>query len=684
VVGFYLSRYPISFASLNYILAALTDFGFFHAYMVRVLLGFSAAALLLILMARGGGLLIQQFLPERALTRPEHWVLGSALSVGLLSAIVLGAGAMHLWNAGVFIIVCISIGLWAISLPMTEIPSAAFRPSAWTVIWKILLALLVLLYVLGAAAPEIFFDSLHYHLAIPNLYRLEHRIFSVPTDLYADFVMNVQLIYGLAITVGNTLSAKAVHIGLSFLLGIGFVAFARRFFGTASGWLAALLFLSMPMVAINATTAGTDVAGAFLLFASAVTLVLALESPTARAFQMAGALTGIASGTKYPAFVFIPVACLLITWHFTRDEKKPWREWLPLVGQFTAGAILFVAPILIKNIVFHHNPLYPFGGTFLGHPRLDPLEWHKFISDTSPRDWGSAFSSPAAILHWLAAPWFVTFESQGTLGPVLLMGLPFLFRRSDRSLAYRLFQRYAALLWIIWVATSTVPRYGLPALVLTCPLIAEAVLSAVSGWLERWVLLGSFTLGIVANIALQLIILFSWEGWQVVAGQVSEADYLGRSHTLYPTPPYDGLIWMNENLPKDARVLFAGESRSYYLNRRSIPIAIPGSQPVVAWSREATSGQELAQRMRAEGVTHIFLNLMEALRTDSYQELRWDPASWAVFDDFWTHSTRLIWRKEIQDHTNPQALYVFELVPEAIAAQPHPPTPNPFIHWKPK
>ena len=183
-------------------------------------------------------------------------------------------------------------------------------------------------------------------------------------------------------------------------------------------------------------------------------------------------------------------------------------------------------------------------------------------------------------------------------------------------------------------------------MVLACPLLAEAVLSAVTEWKVRWLLLGSLIAGVFFNLAFQLMILSSWEGWQVVAGKVSEASYLGSMHASYPTPPYDALVWMNENLPKSARVLFAGESRSYYLERRAIPSSIPGPQPVVVWAREARTGAELAQKMRAAGVTHIFLNLMEALRTDSYREFQWDPASWAVFDDFWTHSTRLIWKKE--------------------------------------
>jgi hypothetical protein len=682
IFAFFLNQFPISLGYVSHVLGAMTEFNLFHAYLLKVLFGFAVGSLIVIVAARSGALLIQWRLPDAALTKVEFWVLGSALTLGLLAISVLGFGAVQLWYAPVFLALLLALGGWSVSAALTSAPVPAQRPLPWAPVWKIVVILIGLLYVLGAAAPEIFYDSLHYHLGIPNLYRLMHGIHAVPTMLYADFVMNIQMLYGLAITLGNTLSAKAIHVGTCVLLGLGFIAFGRRFFRSASGWLAAGLFFSIPMVGINATTAGTDVAGAFLLFAAAAALVLALERKTLPYFSFAGFLMGIAASAKFPAFTFIPVGGVLILWHFIGDEKKSWREWSPAIVHFLGFAMLGLAPILLKNVALHANPLYPFGGSFIGHPRVDPVEWGKFISDTSPRDVRAAFSSLPAFGRFLAEPWFLTFSGQGTVGPLMLMGLPFLVRRTT-SLPYRTFQRFALLLWLIWLFTSTVPRYGLPSMVLACPLMAEAlVIAAGSGM--RWILFSVFGLGMLANLALQLAILFSWEGWKVVAGNVSEEVYMGQTHSSYPMPPYDGLLWMNQNLPKDAVVLFAGDSRSYYLERRSIPSSIPGPQPVVLWAEQSHTGEELAQKIRATGATHIFVNLAEAIRTDSYRVFSWDAAGWGVFDDFWSHHVRMIWKKESQDRNNPEALYAFEIVPEAQARQPHPPAPNPFERWRPK
>ena len=127
--------------------------------------------------------------------------------------------------------------------------------------------------------PEIFYDSLVYHLGIPNLYRMAHRLYNLPDSLYSNFVMTVEMLYGLAITIGNEIVAKLLHGEMAILLGLAFVAFGERFQTRASGVIAAILFLSMPLVGLNVGTAGVDVAWSFFQFLGAYALARRLEGP---------------------------------------------------------------------------------------------------------------------------------------------------------------------------------------------------------------------------------------------------------------------------------------------------------------------------------------------------------------------------------------------------------------------
>ena len=65
-----------------------------------------------------------------------------------------------------------------------------------------------MVFLFGSLSPEIFYDSLHYHLAVPNLYRLHHGIYNEPNFAYAGFVMSVQMVWGFALTLGNENTAK--------------------------------------------------------------------------------------------------------------------------------------------------------------------------------------------------------------------------------------------------------------------------------------------------------------------------------------------------------------------------------------------------------------------------------------------------------------------------------------------
>src|SRR5437016_1717876 len=112
-----------------------------------------------------------------------------------------------------------------------------------------------------------------------------------------------------------------------------------------------------------------------------------------------------------------------------------------------------------------------------------------------------------------------------------------------------------------------------------------------------------------------------------------EHDYLATAHYSYPIPDYEGLVWMNQNLPAGSKAMIAGDARSFYTRIAVVPSSIFDTQPIVLVAREAHSGADLARLLRKQGVTHLFLNFAEAIRTESYGNFSWDQESWAVFDD---------------------------------------------------
>jgi len=552
----------------------------------------------------------------------------------------------------------------------------------WRFLWRIFLAAVFLLFLVGALCPEIFFDSLFYHLGFPNLYRLNHRLVNYP-QLYSNFIEVVQMMYGFAITVGNTLVPKLLHSATGALLGFSLIAFGRRYLSPGAGLLSAVILLTTPLLIYNATTAGIDVAWTYFQFTACFALVRFFSNPSKRWLWLAGLLTGISAACKYPALPYIPLALLILWWQRRWSERQSRATVLREAMHFLLPALGVVSPFLIRSLAYHGNPLYPFAGTWWGHPAILRGDWAHFMSDAPARNLRAEFGSPSRALHFIFHPWFMTMEGDSLsyyVGPLFLIVLvPVCFMRF-KNMPCAIFLRLAAGIWLLWLATTATPRYGLPALALLAPVAAQAVLS-----LRRWraLLLGLVAAGACLNLEASYTMLYSMGGWRVLGGQMSEADYLSDTRASYPTPPYEGYQWMNSHLPPEAKILIVGDSRSYYTDRRVIPASVYDPQALVEYAR-APDAARMRQALRRDGVTHIFFNLVEAVRTQSYGLFPWDRAVWNTLNDFWAHDVRLIWKDERFERDNPKALYVFELLNDAQAAAPHAPPENPFERWKPR
>ena len=82
-------------------------------------------------------------------------------------------------------------------------------------------------------------------------------------------------------------------------------------------------------------------------------------------------------------------------------------------------------------------------------------------------------------------------------------------------------------------------------------------------------------------------------------------------------------------------MLFAGETRAFYCNRRFIAPSVNDVHPLVLFARASSTPEELQAKITAAGITHIFLNLGEAARLDkNYKLFQWDEASLRVFNAF--------------------------------------------------
>jgi hypothetical protein len=92
------------------------------------------------------------------------------------------------------------------------------------------------------------------------------------------------------------------------------------------------------------------------------------------------------------------------------------------------------------------------------------------------------------------------------------------------------------------------------------------------------------------------------------------------------------IIWMNEHLPRDAKVLYVGEARAYDAGQSVVYSTAFDRNPLTAMSRLASSPEELVATLRSQGITHLYVNFPEVNRLrHGYDYMA--GANWALIQD---------------------------------------------------
>ncbi len=187
----------------------------------------------------------------------------------------------------------------------------------------------------------------------------------------------------------------------------------------------------------------------------------------------------------------------------------------------------------------------------------------------------------------------------------------------------------------------------------------------------------------------------------IVLGSESRKDYLSTQRGGYPNPYYGVIDWANHNLPETAKILFIGEARELYAERKTIAGWADDYHPVVMFSRSTKNGKELWKKLKEERVTHILFNVPEARRLAGYDMLHWEGEDLKVFLEFWNKYVKETY-KDIADISVPHQgiysmkkqvpnwwqhyqidpknyVYLYEILSPEEAEKPHPAPLNFFF-----
>jgi hypothetical protein len=417
-----------------------------------------------------GGAVLERFFPA-ARPRLESLIFSLALGFAGMTLLVFFLGVLHGLKTWLFLPLYLGLtawGVWSLWQRRRDFSSGwgwwrGSRPALSDRALNAVLMLVLALEVLNAALPELFFDSLVYHLGVPAQWLQHGGVVPLPTVFFSNLPMGVEMLYTGALLISNEVLCRFLHVGLGVLALLAVFALGRRWFGRRAGFWAAGILGTVPLFIMNALVAGVDVGAVFFAAAALLALLNAAlaEHDPGRGFWLAGLLIGASVSCKYnTAFMLAPAGLFSFTAYYLnhRDLKKTALA----CAKIGVGAFLVFSPWMVKNIMFTGNPVYPFCYQQIPSRNIQPEKMQQQMDGF--KEFGQR--TPLQILR---LPWDLTFyypTGNSFLGAVflfLLPGLVWLGIRARRAPpVQKVLLATVAVAAVIWGSQTQIARYFLP------------------------------------------------------------------------------------------------------------------------------------------------------------------------------------------------------------------------------
>ncbi len=482
-------------------------------------------------------------------------------------------------------------------------------------------ALLVATGLIWNRVPVLFYDTLAYHYAQPELWLLNGRIAAESWSLHSWFPPGMSVLYGVGLAIGGEPWANDANLFLGVVLTLLAFDFARRLWGGAAGLISFALLFALPQIPYALAIPGADLGHGVFVAATLGALYLGRNDVDSPWYRRAAWLTAGAVLTKYLGFL-IPLA-FGAGWVFLSYRSRPTgggtRSGVVASFRWALPALLLVSPWLVANTVTVGNPVAPVLGR-----TLEPRGLADGAVDRFRQDARGGLPGTDDLL--LLVPGLVRGDEAGSslyptpawgwtvvaLLPVFLLAL---FRDRD----VRLLLALACGMFAVWFLTYRWERF----LVATTFLLAVAAAGSIAAAWRRGRAARGLPFAVAAVAAISLVyagqeIAEFTGGLRVALGRESPQAFVQFS---FPTTRF--YREAAERLdPASTRVLLLGEMRHFRLPlKRAAPTGFnihPLADSLSRTQDVARSSREL----RELGYTHLLVDLGWVERSaESYPSL---------------------------------------------------------------
>lgn len=500
--------------------------------------------------------------------------------------------------------------IWQIRLLKLEKDSSQHLPDWVLLTCQIGTWVFIALCFMTVMTPETRHDPYDYHVMVPTLYLQAGKIVEIPWHVFSYMPKNTEIVYGLALSVGNDSHAKLIHFifgcfGLMVLAEWTQITLKRT-----GAWLSIFFTVTLPLFGFIATSAYIDLALGFWEILSLYCLAKLWDEKNEIKPQwlycMAFWFAGMALGTKYTAYaVFFPAFFLCGLYSIRK---------VPKYRIITLMSALLITPLPALcwwsvNAVWTLNPLYPLLPQIFGYKTPAAAEAYRFLRDHAPQMETYQFENLLPFLWTRINSLMLDGNALFLIGIGAVFMYP-LLKKNETDFKPVPFQ--AGLMVFVLVSTliffvatdnhdgrffyGTLALLSIPATQLILLLHQKALERSPSGW-----------------VLVPVILIFVFfNGLSYRFAQLND-----QRETIFPLmtdeqrddwlqhhfPGYSIIAWANQNLPQDAKVMGMG----YPLQREFVAKNKYGY--VRGWEEEDRNlpPEEIFETLRNAGFTHVLL-----------------------------------------------------------------------------
>jgi hypothetical protein len=485
---------------------------------------------------------------------------------------------------------------------------------------------IILLCLIRAAAPPWDPDGLTYHLEAPREFLAAGRIIPLPMNAPANYPMVLETVYMAGMAFGSDSVARIMHVTWFAVLLAGSFFFARRFFGGRIAWMTVIILLGIPILPYWSTLAYADLGWAGFEFFSLYALCIAWDlRDKPYAILPAGLLAGCAAGSKYLAAGTVVLLAVSLFLAALRQRNLP---RLRQTGLFLLTAGIIALPWYLKNFINFGNPVFPLTlGIFPADPGVKI--WQAFVQN--------GFGVGRSLLDYLLLPINLylrhgafatvggTIEFPSLFFPLVLL-IPFIRPNGlVRHLGFFTVFRFA-----FWAMSAQEIRLLVPLFPLMAILSAVVILwigKRMREGLSFRVISRSLMYGLLSvSMLYQLFDVVETAPWRPVLGMESKGVWLSGM-----VNEYRALRYIEDKLPRDARVMLLWDGRGYYCDSRCVPDTLHSQWTLRVDGNPAP--KELAAQLKAEGFTHILYSASDMTFLLLHDPDEKQAAAWDYFRD---------------------------------------------------